>query len=312
MADYWNPDDPDIEQYDPDEKPERRRLLIWPFVVMLLILPSVWLCSAVAVRGLLPDQVPVSGESELAANYGFWDLNGNPTLAIDTERLATAAAADNSGGDWGGGAPADAPTLPPTRTPTLPPGVTPTATEVVVQITSGAPATKIPFTATPKPAATRTPTRTPLPTNTPLPTPTDTSVPTATKTPKPTKTPAPTATLTPTITLTPSDTPTPTETATTPPNAPPVAADDTATAKQGVPEVITVVANDTDPDGNLDVASVTIITPPTNGTITDVKTNGQVTYESNPAYTGPDSFEYQVCDTLGLCDTATVTIDVTP
>ncbi|MEN9221164.1 MAG: Ig-like domain-containing protein, partial [Thermostichus sp. BF3_bins_97] len=62
----------------------------------------------------------------------------------------------------------------------------------------------------------------------------------------------------------------------------------------------------------LDPTSVSIITPPTNGTVTVDPVTGAITYTPNPGFTGTDTFVYQVCDTSDppLCDTATVTVTV--
>ena len=83
---------------------------------------------------------------------------------------------------------------------------------------------------------------------------------------------------------------------------PPILEDATATN-------FDVLANDT--DTNLDPASITINTPPANGTANPLP-DGTIDYQPDPDTNGPDSFTYQVCDTAGLCDTATVTITVTP
>jgi hypothetical protein len=92
-------------------------------------------------------------------------------------------------------------------------------------------------------------------------------------------------------------------------NRPPVANDDAATTDEDTPVTINVVANDTDPDNNLDPSSVTITGGPFNGQAVS-NGDGTVTYTPNPNFHGSDSFSYQVCDTLDACDTATVTITV--
>ncbi|MCO6175387.1 cadherin-like domain-containing protein, partial [Flavobacterium sp. NRK F10] len=51
---------------------------------------------------------------------------------------------------------------------------------------------------------------------------------------------------------------------------------------------------------------------PSNGTVTVNPVTGEVTYTPDPNYVGTDTFEYQVCDNEGLCDTATVTVVVNP
>ncbi len=95
------------------------------------------------------------------------------------------------------------------------------------------------------------------------------------------------------------------------PPSPPVANDDSASTPVNVPVIIDVLANDTDANGNIDPASVTIVNPPTSGTITNIDAGtGAVTFQSGTV--GPDTFTYQVCDTTLLCASATVSITVTP
>lgn len=74
-----------------------------------------------------------------------------------------------------------------------------------------------------------------------------------------------------------------------------------------------------DNDSNLPVTGTLTTTNPANGTVS-INDNGTpndpkddiVTYTPNPDYNGPDSFDYTVCNSLGYCSTATVTIDVLP
>jgi cysteine-rich repeat protein len=96
----------------------------------------------------------------------------------------------------------------------------------------------------------------------------------------------------------------------TPENNPPIAVDDFETTDQDTPVEVDVLANDSDPDGNLDPTSVVVTSPPSNGTYSVNGTTGAITYTPNAGFTGVDTLEYEVCDTLGLCDTALVTIYV--
>ena len=104
----------------------------------------------------------------------------------------------------------------------------------------------------------------------------------------------------------------------TPNPHPPVAVNDTASTPQGTPVTICVAGNDSDPDGNLNVGSVSLITLPSPcGTVTNIAANGCITF--TPCNTlGIDSFKYVICDStpvaLGgpLCDTATVFVHITP
>lgn len=79
----------------------------------------------------------------------------------------------------------------------------------------------------------------------------------------------------------------------------------------GNPLVIDVLDNDTSADG-FDLASVAVSTPPSNGTADDTNPDGTIEYTPNPAFSGPDSFEYTVDSTTGTpaSSPALVSIDV--
>ncbi|MFC1718338.1 tandem-95 repeat protein, partial [Candidatus Poribacteria bacterium] len=94
-------------------------------------------------------------------------------------------------------------------------------------------------------------------------------------------------------------------------NEGPVAVDDPITTDEDVPVTIPVAANDTDVDGNLDPTSVAIETEPSDGKAVN-NGDGTITYTPDTNFNGEDTFSYQVSDTCGLSDTATVTITVTP
>jgi large repetitive protein len=97
------------------------------------------------------------------------------------------------------------------------------------------------------------------------------------------------------------------------PNVAPTANDDNSATQAGTPVVINVKANDFDLNPNTVLTNPTIVGTPVGGT-TVVNPNGTVTFTPNPGFTGTATFKYAVCDngTPSLCDTATVTIDVTP
>jgi large repetitive protein len=97
-------------------------------------------------------------------------------------------------------------------------------------------------------------------------------------------------------------------------NAPPNAGDDTAGTTTGEPVTIDVVANDNDPDGSVDPASVVITVAPTGGTVTVDPATGEITYTPDAGFHGTDTFTYQVCDTEvpPACDTATVRVGLPP
>ena len=90
-------------------------------------------------------------------------------------------------------------------------------------------------------------------------------------------------------------------------NTPPNAQDDTETTEQGNCIVVDVLANDSDADG--DEIEITAIIPPANGTVAITPLG--IEYCPNPGFTGTDVFTYQICDSEGNCDEATVTITVT-
>ena len=94
-------------------------------------------------------------------------------------------------------------------------------------------------------------------------------------------------------------------------NAPPVAVDDTASTVIDTAVVIDVAANDHDPDGVLDLGSTTTAcvacAPPAHGALVD-EGDGTFRYTPEPSFAGTDGFTYEICDTLGACDTARVTV----
>ncbi|MEO8460173.1 MAG: Ig-like domain-containing protein, partial [Dokdonella sp.] len=92
------------------------------------------------------------------------------------------------------------------------------------------------------------------------------------------------------------------------PNRPPIANNDAASTAMDTAVTVPVLANDSDPDG--DVLTVTSVGTPANGTAT---LNGNsLTYTPGPGFTGSDSFPYTISDGHGHSATATVTITVTP
>ena len=101
-------------------------------------------------------------------------------------------------------------------------------------------------------------------------------------------------------------------------NDPPTAVDDVGATVEDTPVVVDVLANDSDSDGALDPASVTVLAPgPASGsTLVDPGT-GSITYTPDPNTNGVDSFDYRVCDLgkAGLppaCATATVAVTIDP
>jgi len=90
-------------------------------------------------------------------------------------------------------------------------------------------------------------------------------------------------------------------------NQPPVAVNDTVNTPRNTPLTINVLANDSDPDGNLKDtdgnllpgATVTIVTPPNKGGTATVNANGTVSYTPKLNFRGTENFTYQVSDSLG-------------
>jgi hypothetical protein len=83
-------------------------------------------------------------------------------------------------------------------------------------------------------------------------------------------------------------------------------------AEDGLAIAIPVLANDSDPDGAIVAATLTIVTGPTNGTITINTTTGEIVYTPNLNFNGVETLVYLICDNDNDCSTATVTITVTP
>ncbi|MBW4616079.1 MAG: tandem-95 repeat protein [Desmonostoc vinosum HA7617-LM4] len=100
-------------------------------------------------------------------------------------------------------------------------------------------------------------------------------------------------------------------------NQPPVANDDTATTDEDTPVNISVLANDSDADG--DPLSISSFTNASNGTVTlnDNATPANTTddflvYTPNANFNGTDSFTYTIADGNGNTSTATVNLTINP
>jgi outer membrane protein OmpA-like peptidoglycan-associated protein len=89
-------------------------------------------------------------------------------------------------------------------------------------------------------------------------------------------------------------------------NRPPVAESDTAVATQGSPVTISVLANDSDPDGN----SLTIVSvgAAAHGSVTIA--GNAVVYTPVAGYMGSDSFRYTINDGAGGTASANVSVNV--
>ncbi|QQS31065.1 MAG: tandem-95 repeat protein [Sphingobacteriales bacterium] len=94
-----------------------------------------------------------------------------------------------------------------------------------------------------------------------------------------------------------------------PVNDPPVAIDDTATTPFNTPVTITVLVNDSDPNG--DPITITTFTQPTSGGTVELIGNNLV-FTPTPGFSGTAVFNYTICDPYGLCDEAIVTVIIEP
>lgn len=92
----------------------------------------------------------------------------------------------------------------------------------------------------------------------------------------------------------------------TPVNDAPAASNSNVTLQEDIPTTISLIANDV--DGN--PLTYTILTPPTNGTLSGVAPN--VTYTPNANYVGLDNFTFRVHDGTVNSNIATVSITVNP
>lgn len=89
----------------------------------------------------------------------------------------------------------------------------------------------------------------------------------------------------------------------------PVLNDDFAELVSGTSIELNVLSNDFGIDTNLDSDNLQISTFPANGTVV-IQQDGSITYSSNIGFVGTDIFIYEVCDLLGSCATAVVTLNV--
>ena len=92
-------------------------------------------------------------------------------------------------------------------------------------------------------------------------------------------------------------------------NCPPVAVDDRFSTDEEVPVSGSVALNDFDRQG--EAISFTQASIPKNGRITFAG-DGQFTYTPNVGFWGIETITYRVCNTSGMCATATLIIEVIP
>ena len=89
-------------------------------------------------------------------------------------------------------------------------------------------------------------------------------------------------------------------------NDAPSAADDTAHVRTGGAALIDVTANDTDPETDINHASLAVIVPPATGRTST--RHGAVAYRTDTH--GYDAFVYEICDRANQCATAEATVTV--
>lgn len=95
-------------------------------------------------------------------------------------------------------------------------------------------------------------------------------------------------------------------------NAAPVANADTVSTDEDVAVQISVLANDTDADSQINPASVLVVQAPAHGSVTLNTANGVLTYTPATNFNGSDSFTYTVEDLAGaVSEAALVSITVT-
>jgi hypothetical protein len=97
----------------------------------------------------------------------------------------------------------------------------------------------------------------------------------------------------------------------------PEAIDDVATTNESTPVNIVVLTNDDFGADGPSTGTITLVSGPANGTATvndggtpNDPTDDTFDYTPNTGYDGGDSFTYQICDSDGDCDVATVNVTV--
>ena len=90
----------------------------------------------------------------------------------------------------------------------------------------------------------------------------------------------------------------------------PMALPDSGSTTGSTPVLISVLDNDSDRDGILDPASLSIISAPMFGSANLEPATGEIWYTAFAGSDGVDSFFYKICDEEGLCDTTWVQISV--
>ena len=90
-------------------------------------------------------------------------------------------------------------------------------------------------------------------------------------------------------------------------NKAPTAFNDSASTRKGTAVTINLLANDTDPNG--DLLTVTGLTSPANGSVI-LNSNGSITYTPKKGFVGTDTFTYRASDANLFSSPAIVTVTV--
>ena len=99
----------------------------------------------------------------------------------------------------------------------------------------------------------------------------------------------------------------------TPVNDAPLAVADSFVVAEGATSNLNLANNDSDADDGLDLAGISIISGPFNGSIDAINVDGTVDYTHNGGETLSDSFTYTINDQMGFAsNTRTVSIAITP
>ena len=95
---------------------------------------------------------------------------------------------------------------------------------------------------------------------------------------------------------------------------PPITVPDAASTTGGrISQHSGLLANDSDPDGTINPASLAIGTAPAHGAVSINAVTGVVLYTPNTGFTGTDLFTYTVADILGVVSApATVSVTISP
>jgi hypothetical protein len=97
---------------------------------------------------------------------------------------------------------------------------------------------------------------------------------------------------------------------TDPSGAPPDVGDDTARTTTDEKVTIYVIADDIDPDGDLDYTSVSIVGGGWLADSVTARPDGTIAYEPFGNLSGVDQVVYQVCDDARRCDTGVLAVEI--